>query len=259
MRVHRNAHACCADRESTYCGAPGDLGACRCLGSDRPGAKSRLTSLPGRTTPSRSCSRSTPTSSRSPEVRRSGPGCTRRRRARSIAGHPADVATLDRKALERDPERGQVPSPGRSRSTLHTGRIEAVEKLRGRSSRGRTGADPHPRASARSGPSPCTRNSASASIADLGDRDRGRAGSKGCAASAPRTAGKPPARHRPARREPAAGCSSRLAMEAAEEIVAALSAVPGCERCAVCRLAAPDAGDHRRRGHPGRRGRLRPG
>jgi DNA polymerase (family 10) len=51
--------------------------------------------------------------------------------ARSIAGHPADVATLDRKALEQIPNVGGSTA-GKIQEYLTTGRIEAVEKLRGR-------------------------------------------------------------------------------------------------------------------------------
>ncbi len=51
--------------------------------------------------------------------------------ARSIAGHPADVATLDRKALEQIPNVGGSTA-GKIQEYLATGRVEAVEKLRGR-------------------------------------------------------------------------------------------------------------------------------
>jgi DNA polymerase (family X) len=51
--------------------------------------------------------------------------------ARSIAGYPADVAKLDRKALEQIPNVGGSTA-GKIQEYLSTGRIEAVEKLRGR-------------------------------------------------------------------------------------------------------------------------------
>ena len=51
--------------------------------------------------------------------------------ARSIAGHPADVAILDRKALEQIPNVGGSTA-GKIQEYLTTGRIEAVEKLRTR-------------------------------------------------------------------------------------------------------------------------------
>jgi DNA polymerase (family 10) len=51
--------------------------------------------------------------------------------ARAIAGHPADVAILDRKALEQIPNVGGSTA-GKIQEYLTTGRIEAVEKLRGR-------------------------------------------------------------------------------------------------------------------------------
>jgi DNA polymerase (family 10) len=51
--------------------------------------------------------------------------------ARSIAGYPGDVAKLDRKALEQIPNVGGSTA-GKIQEYLSTGRIEAVEKLRGR-------------------------------------------------------------------------------------------------------------------------------
>jgi DNA polymerase (family X) len=51
--------------------------------------------------------------------------------ARSIAGHQADVATLDRKALEQIPNVGGSTA-GKIEEYLTTGRIDAVEKLRTR-------------------------------------------------------------------------------------------------------------------------------
>jgi DNA polymerase (family 10) len=51
--------------------------------------------------------------------------------ARSVAGHPADVAALDRKALEQIPNVGGSTA-GKIQEFLTTGRIEAVEKLRTR-------------------------------------------------------------------------------------------------------------------------------
>ena len=51
--------------------------------------------------------------------------------ARSIAGYPGDVAKLDRTALEQIPNVGGSTA-GKIQEYLSTGRIEAVEKLRGR-------------------------------------------------------------------------------------------------------------------------------
>jgi DNA polymerase (family 10) len=51
--------------------------------------------------------------------------------ARSIAGYPADVATLERAGLEQIPNVGGSTA-GKIQEYLSTGRIEAVEKLRGR-------------------------------------------------------------------------------------------------------------------------------
>src|SRR5512147_2372585 len=51
--------------------------------------------------------------------------------ARAVAGYPADVATLDRKALEAIPNVGGSTA-AKIAEYLGSGRIEAVEKLRGR-------------------------------------------------------------------------------------------------------------------------------
>ncbi len=51
--------------------------------------------------------------------------------ARAVAGYPADVATLDRKGLEAIPNVGGSTA-AKIAEYLHSGRIEAVERLRGR-------------------------------------------------------------------------------------------------------------------------------